>query len=69
MNGTSVTMYDYCATFGRIGNQLPYREECDYCATFGRIGNQLPYREMYDYIYCATFSRIGIGNQLLYREE
>ena len=30
---------DYCATFGRIGNRLPYREACDYCATFGSIGN------------------------------
>ena len=29
MNGTSVTMCDYCATFGRIGNQLPYRDYCN----------------------------------------
>ena len=50
-------MCDYCATFGRIGNRLLYREECDYCATFGRIGNQLPYRKVCD--HCATFNRIG----------
>ena len=58
MSGTSVTMCDYCATFGRIGNQLPYRQQCDYCATFGRIGSQLPYGEQCD--YCATFGRIGM---------
>ena len=59
MNGTSVTMCDYCAIFGGIGNRLPYREEYDCCATFGRIGNQLPYREECD--CCATFGRIGIN--------
>ena len=37
MNGTSVTMCDYCAIFGWCGNKLVYREECDYCATFGKI--------------------------------
>ena len=38
MNGTSVTMCDYCAIFDWSSNQLPYREAYDYCATFGRGG-------------------------------
>ena len=48
---------NYCATFGRIGNRLVYREECDYCATFGRIDNRLPYRKVCD--YSAAFGSVG----------
>ena len=48
---------DYCATFGRIGNQLPYREMYDYIIV--PLSVELISYSIGKSDYCAAFGSIG----------